>query len=55
MAIVDVEYLNGIGQDNLHEGKFLVLKRGHKWDLMDPTERLEGCREILSLLRYLTR
>ena len=55
MAIVDAEYLDGITQDNLREDKFLVLKRGQKWDLMDPEQRMQGCREILSLLRYLTR
>jgi hypothetical protein len=55
MAIVDAEYLNGIAQDNLREDKFLVLKRGQKWDLMNPVERTQGCREILSLLRYLAR
>ena len=55
MAIVDAEYLNGIAQDNLREDKFLVLKRGQQWDLMNPGQRTQGCREILSLLRYLTR
>ena len=55
MAIVDAEYLDGITQDNLHEDQFLVLKQGQKWDLMVPEQRVQGCREILSLLRYLTR
>ena len=55
MAIVDAEYLDGITQDNLREDQFLVLKRGQKWDLMNPEQRVQGCREILSLLRYLAR
>ena len=55
MAVVDPEYLDGIIQDNLREDKFLVLKRGQTWDLMDRVQRVQGCREILSLLRYLTR
>lgn len=54
MAVVSPEYLMGIAHDELKEDQFLIVKRGQKWDLLNPIYRYQGCKEILSLLRYLS-
>ena len=53
-AIVSMEYISGLTNDNLEEAQFLLVKRGRKYDLTERVERSLAGREILGLLRYLS-
>lgn len=54
-AIVSGDYLEGIWHDNLPEDRYLFVKRGQDYDLADPYQRSSAVRDILGLIRYLTK
>jgi hypothetical protein len=49
------DYLAGITQDSLSENQHLPLRKGQVYDLSDAIQRSQAVKEILSLMRYLTR
>lgn len=54
-AVVSVEYLSGLTNDNLDENQYLVVKRSNKYNLADKAERKQACRMIIGLIRYLSK
>jgi hypothetical protein len=54
-AIVSPDYLEGIWHDDMSEDKYLFVKRGQDYDLADPRQRSCAVRDILALMRYLTK
>jgi hypothetical protein len=54
-AFVSEDYLTRLAQDALSENQYLALKKGKIYELSDATQRYEAVKQILGIMRYLTR
>ena len=54
-AFVSEDYLTRLAQDSLSENQYLALKRGKIYDLSDAAQRYKAVKQILGIMRYLTR
>lgn len=54
-AIVTEDYLAGIAHDSLSENQYLPLIKGQVYDLSEAIWRSQAVKQILGLMRYLTR
>ena len=54
-AFVSEDYLTRLAQDSLSENQYLALKKGKIYELSDATQRYKAVKQILGILRYLTR
>jgi len=53
--MVTEDYLAGITHDSLSENQYLPLRKGQVYDLSDAIRRPQAVKQILGLMRYLTR
>jgi hypothetical protein len=54
-AFVSEDYLTRLAEDSLSENQYLTLKKGKIYDLSDATQRYKAVKQILGIMRYLTR
>lgn len=54
-ASVSEDYLTNLARDSLSESQYLFLKKGEDYELSDAAQRYKAVKQILSIMRYLTR
>lgn len=54
-AFISEDYLTRLAEDSLSENQYLALKQGKIYDLSDATQRYNAVRQILGIMRYLTK
>jgi len=54
-ASVSEDYVTNLARDSLSESQYLFLKKGDDYELSDAVQRYKAVKQILSIMRYLTR
>ena len=54
-ASVSEDYLTNLARDSLSESQHLFLKKGEDYELSGAAQRHKAVKQILSIMRYLTR
>ena len=52
---VSEDYLTNLARDSLSESQYLFLKKGEDYELSDAAHRYKAVKQVLSIMRYLTR
>lgn len=54
-ASISEDYHTRLAQDSLSENQYLAFKKGKIYELSDATQRYKAVKQILGIMRYITR